>query len=304
MRRSLAIVALLLAACGSAAPPVVEAGDDPVVRTWIEGDASRGVGTLVVQVEADASMDLGLPEPEVPGLRFSEVDDGQVEQIGDHVVTTRRFRFTGEAGSYQIPALDVRVDDTDVPTQASAPVWVDVGQPPPELPDFADITEPAPVFQVTTAVIVGASCVGLVGLAAIGSVAIGFLALNRRGRTRAVPPESPDVRALRQWDAIRTDTSLDDHDKAVALAVLFREYVEAVLGFPATAWTTSEILRHLEGMAHLPDGNVGRARRILRATDRIKFADAAARATLFEELDDALRTFVGSTRPRTWQGDA
>jgi hypothetical protein len=279
---------------------------EPVaVRTWIEGDAARGVGTLVVQVEADDGLQLDLPEPDVTGLRFTEVGEPQVERIGAHDVTTRRFRFAGEPGSYEIPSLTVRYDDTDAGAVAgSDPVWVDLGQPPPELEDFADIADPAPVFQVTSAMIVGASCVGLTGLGVVGGLVIGFFALNRRGRAKAVPPEPPDVRALRQWDAVRTDDGLSDHDKAVALAVLFREYVEAVLGFAATAYTTSEILRQLEGMPHLPDGNVGRARRILRATDRIKFADAAARAMLFEELDDALRTFVGSTRPRVWEGDA
>lgn len=299
--------ALVIACLGCGVPggDVAEHASDAVqVRTWVEGDASRGVGTLVVQVQAQAGVALDLPEPTTPGLRFAEVGEPQVERIGAEVVTTRRFRFTGEAGSYEIPALGVELDDTDALSVSSSPLWVDLGQEPAELEDFVDINEPPPVFQLSNAMIAGGVCLGLTGMGVLGGLGIGLWAFNRRGRPGALPAESPDVRALRQWDAVRTDGTLDDHDKAVALAVLFREYVESVLGFPATAWTTSEILRHLEGMPHLPDGNVGRARRILRATDRIKFADAAARATLFEELDDSLRTFVGSTRPRTWQGDA
>ena len=120
---------------------------------------------------------------------------------------------------------------------------------------------------------------------------------------RSLPPEAPDVVALRRWDAVRSDPKLDDFARAVALAVILREYQEAALGFPATTWTTSEILEKLSAMAHLPEGNVGRAKKLLRATDYIKFADAAARQTLFEELDDAFRVFVSTTRPRAWRGD-
>lgn len=297
------LLALALAGCGSA-PDLLGETADVRIETWVEGDPGAGPAELVVQVDAEAGVPLDLPEPEVTGLRFSEVGSPVMERIGDRNVTTRRFRFNGEPGSYEIPAFSVPVEDTDaLSVVPSEPVWVDVGQATPDLQGFVEVEEPPKVFRLTTAMIVGAACAGLIAVGAAGGVGLTFWGLGRGGRARELPPESPDVRALRQWEAVRSDPDLDDHAKAVAIATIFREYVEAVLGFPATAWTTSEILRRLEGMVHLPDGNVGRARRILRATDRIKFADDGARNTLFEELDDALRTFVGSTRPTTWKGD-
>ena len=116
-----------------------------------------------------------------------------------------------------------------------------------------------------------------------------------------VEQEPPDLVALRQWDAIRSDEGLDDETRAQGASRIFREYTEAVLVFPASSWTTSEILRHLQRLAHLPQGNLPRAKRLLRATDRLKFAGESARDELFDELDADLRGFVASTRPSKWQ---
>jgi hypothetical protein len=273
------------------------------VRTWLEGDPAGGVGTLVVQVEGDQGKKLDLPEPSVPGLTFTEVDDPVQEQLGERAVTTRKFRFTGPPGSYEIPSLSVGdVDDTELePVGASAPLWVDLGGPPAPLA-IEDIEDPAPVFQVWPLLVLAGVAAGFLA----GVVALAIVLARWRGLGRApvaLPPEPPDVLALRRWDAVRTDPALDPFARAVALATILRDYQEAVLGFPATTWTTSEILEKLQGMPHLPDGNVGRARRILRATDYIKFADEAAQQALFEELDDAFRAFVGTTRPKAWRGE-
>lgn len=299
---------VLLVGCGGA--DGLQAEPDPAldIQTWVEGKPARGVATLAVQVTHEGGLDVRVDEPKVPGLRFTEVGQPEEERLGAQLVVTRRYRFSGQAGSYEIPALqaaEIRdAGDTDlrVLQAASDPIWVDVGAEPPALDGFADIEDPPPVFQLSNAAIVGVVCVGIGGLGVAGSIGLAFFALSGR-KPSDLPPEAPDVVALRRWNAVRSDPDLDDHDKAVAIAAILREYIEAVLGFPATAWTTSEILEHLGDLSHLPEGNVGRARRVLRATDRIKFADAAARETLFEELDDALRTFIASTRPRAWDGD-
>jgi len=273
------------------------------ITTWVEGKPERGIATLAVQVTQDPALDVQISEPTTQGLDFTEVGQPEQERLGAQLVVTRRYRFSGEEGSYEIPAIEASTTlDDQVVTAASDPIWVDMGTEP-VLPDgFADIEDPEPVFRLGPVLLIGAVCAGLTVLGGGGALGLGLWAFSGR-KPRALPPEAPDVVALRRWNVVRADDALDDYDKAVALAGIFREYVEAVLSFPATAWTTSEILAHLDRLTHLPEGNVGRAKRILRATDRIKFADAAARETLFEELDDALRTFVASTRPRSWEGD-
>ena len=72
---------------------------------------------------------------------------------------------------------------------------------------------------------------------------------------------------------------------------IFREHVEAGWGLLRPLDHPRD-LDHLQGLQHLQSGNVPRAKRLLRATDRIKFADAKAALELFDELDAALRGFV------------
>ena len=105
--------------------------------------------------------------------------------------------------------------------------------------------------------------------------------------------------ALEAWDRIRGDAALQVEQKATALAELFRVYVEGVLGFEATARTTREILDHLGSLTHLPEGNVHRAKRILRATDLVRFAEDRPRTPeeWLADLDADLRGFVDATRP-------
>ena len=295
--RGRALLLLGALACGS--EPVLPEPDpaaDVEVRTWIEGQPSRGVATLVVQVRASQGASAAMPEPDLPQLTVVEAGEASEERLGDRVVSTRRYRVTGPEGGYEIPALSASSDGV-----ASDPIWLDLGAQPDTLDALVDISEPEAVFRLDSTLIVGAVCVGLVGLGALGGIALAFGGLAGRA-PRELPPEPPDVLALRKWGAVRADPSLDEQQVAVAIALILREYIEAVLGFPATAWTTREILDRLAGMEHLPEGSVGRAQRILRATDFIKFADAKARATLFDELDDALRSFVGTTRPQRIEG--
>jgi len=142
--------------------------------------------------------------------------------------------------------------------------------------------------------------VGGTGLLFLGGIGFAFTR-PRRARDVVVVPEPPDIVAIRSWEAVRADEAMGDEEKAEALSRIFRVYVEGVLAFQATAWTTTEILARLTGMGHLPEGNVPRAKRLLRATDRVKFAEAKPGADLFDDLDSDLRAFVGSTRPTAWQ---
>jgi hypothetical protein len=272
------------------APPPIE------VRDWLAGTSAAG-GTVAIQVESAPDVTFDLADPAVDGLEITPSGDPRRERIGDRAVETRMWAFKGDAGHYIIPAPSVpwkRGAATGV-AQGTA-LYLDMGVEPLKAGDISDISDPTPIWTLPWPLLVPA-------VLAVAMV-IGGLYVAFRG-TRAVavvkPPDPPDVVALKAWAAIRKDPSLSDFDKALALSHIFRVYAEATLHFSATKNTTPETLEALEALPHLPEGNVTRAKRLLRATDRVKYADAKPGADVFDELDADLRAFIADTRPSTWE---
>lgn len=280
---------LALALAGCAAEEVAPPALSPGVRTWIDGAGPSG-GAVVVQVVAPAEVRVDVGAPAAPGLEWAPDGAPRVERAGELQVITARWTYRGPKGHYEVSGPDAAWAG-GAPLRPS-PLFVDVGVEPPREGELADIEEPAAVWAFPwMAAAGGAGLLALLG----GGVWLAF----RPGPPAPPPPlDPPDVRALRAWEAARRDPALDDHARALAISRIFREYTEEVLAFPATSWTTSEILTHLAGLARLAEANGPRARRLLRATDRVKYAEAGTTAELFEQLDGDLRAFVDSTRPR------
>ncbi len=250
---------------------------DLIVRTIVSDDTEAPE----VRVEVPDALDLGAPRAGTergPGTR----------------VTTRRYRLDGAPGRYVLDRLCVDAPD---PICAS-PVYLDLGVP--GEPDvMQDIVEPEAVrAPIPWGLVIGS------GVAA-GTIALLLLALVSRPRKAlppapSAPPVPPWDAALARWEAVRRDGELDDLAKAHALSEITRVYLDAALAFPAAKWSTTEILAHLQALVALPEGNVPRIRRLLRATDRVKYAGDNPGAYFFEELDADLRAVIDSTRPHHW----
>jgi hypothetical protein len=282
----------------TAQPAPEPQGPAPIELRVFLGPPKPGGGTLVVQAEYAADGQVRLPDPEVDRLRFEPDGEPLAEQVGDRSVLTQRYVFRGPAGSYEIPPLVATWTREGESFEASSrSVFVDLDTKPPREGELADIVEPPAVWRVPWGPVL------LVG----ALFAAGLLIAFRPRRARELPPElpdPPDVVALAAWDAVRQDPALTIDDKAREVARIFREYVEAVLGFEASSRTTSELLAHLQSLQHLPEGNVPRARRVLRAADRVKYAEDRPRTDVagwLSELDADLRAFVESTRPSSWR---
>lgn len=283
-----ALGALVLCACTPdiLSEPVVLDAD---VRSWVN-DVSAVGGTLTGQVVAPTTENLQLAPPVSEGLSFEPLGDARVERAGQSVVLTQQWTFSGDKGSYRIDGPAAMWGDDG---QAIAPsLFVDLGVDAPREGTLADITDPTQVDPFPVVAVAVGSGVALLFIAGV------WFAM--RARPSEIPKADlpPDAVALRAWDKVRRDPTLSDHDRALAISGIFRTYAEAVLAFPATAWTSSEILRYLEGLPHLSQANMPRAKGLLRATDRVKFADEAATGELFERLGADLEAFVQSTRPQ------
>jgi hypothetical protein len=276
----------------------VWAASDVVVDSWLSRQPSAGVGTLVIQMTLPDGVDVQWPDLSVQGLRFTETNDPQSERFGTSTVIRREFRFSGQAGHYEIPALTVHWQEAgEAKSAVTQPIFVDVEIESLREGELADIVEPVAVWSLPTWVKWAASAAGLALMALMGA---GVLIRRMGEAPEIVDVLPPDVVALRDWQSVRADLSLTDHERAVEISRIFRTYTEAALGFCATAWTTREIVNQLAGMRHLKTDNVPRAKRLLRATDRIKYAEGSAAIELFDALDEDLRGFVGSTRPLKW----
>jgi hypothetical protein len=283
-------------ACAPPPEPDAEATGVVVVRDWASGVSSTG-GTVSVQVEAAPDAHYDVAAPVVEGLTFTPVGEPRVERVAARAVETRQWTFKGEPGHYVVPAPVIAWSrGADAGSAAGTDLFVDLGVESLKLGELLDIEEPSEVGRTPWGLI-------LAGSVAVAVVGFGLYVAFRT--TAPVPvaaaPKPPDVVALEAWAAARRDPSLGAFEKALALSRIFREYAEAALHFPATKNTTPETLDALGQLPHLPEGNVTRAKRLLRATDRVKYAEVAPGADVFDELDADLRAFISDTRPSTWE---
>jgi hypothetical protein len=282
-----------LAACGPAstpAEPEAEPTEDVVVSTRL-GGANPSGGELAVIVDAWSDVTFTLTAPEPGDVTFEELDT-KSEDVGGRQAFTAKYRWSASPGPHTLAPFCAEWKRGDQSGRVcSEPLWVDVGAPA-DRAQMADIAEPEPVGGVPKWAWFAAGAAVLVGA--------GWAFASRSAPADAgpaAPPIPPDEQALGRWAVVRQDTTITDEERALALSLIFREYAEAVLHFPATRWTTSETLQHLEQLSLLAADNVPRARRLLRATDRIKYAGDTPRSRLFDELDGDLRSFVTATRP-------
>ena len=102
--------------------------------------------------------------------------------------------------------------------------------------------------------------------------------------------------ARRAWLLAR-EAGLDDHGLALALSRILREYYQRITGWPATARTTREILLHMDDRGLLPADVRLRARRVLDATDRLKFAREGGGEGFFEALEQDFEMVLDATSP-------
>lgn len=284
-----ALVSSAHAQAPTAAPPGV------TVEAWVDtlgakADA-KGPATLHVAVRAPDGTAWTLDDPAAKGVTLGNREE-RVEDLGPDQLTTRSWPLVG-SGSIILEGVCAKVDGRD-PVCAD-PLYLDLGKPR-ERKEMADITEPGRLLPFPPLTI----ALGVLGVVMAGAFAV--LGLRRMKRPAPPPPpipeEPPYDAALRRWNAVRADDSLSDYAKALALSEIFRTYAEAVLAFPARALSTTETLAHLDTLPYLPKENLPRVRRILRATDKVKYAESRPSPEFFEELDSDLRAFIDATRPR------
>ncbi len=290
---------LLLTAC---APPArwvsesIEPNDGPALHMAAVHQAGGTEIDVLWQRPDGADGELTAPaidEEPLPELSREEIVDGGMRITTVHYqvpASTERQIVLGACVSQ--PGLD--------PTCADR-LFVDPEGPPPR-PEMVDIQEPGAIVRIWPFVL---------GLTLLGALLAALrwlwpLLPKPRRKVEVVPDQvtSPAQLALARWQPIFDDAAMDPYDKALALSEIFRGYLEGTFRFPALSWTTTESLKHLQSEPHMTAPLLPRASRLLRATDRVKYADESTTTELFQRLDDDLRLFIAQTRPSMMQEEA
>jgi hypothetical protein len=237
---------------------------------------------------------------EVEGLEVALVGE-EAGDDGDRHWRTRTWSLAGDDGSYHVPAATLRFvgegdAHRDVPAAA---VDFDIGVQGPTSDLEGLIAPPVPApFPWKKWLAAGAGALGILALA--------LWAWRRRQRRLNAPPPPiplppPDLEALEAWALLQADGDLDDHARAVGLSRIFRRYLERAMdGMLATTWTQQEILRAL-GNLDLNAELLGCSRKVLSATDALKFARRGGGERFFSELDQDFRRVIERTRPQPLQ---
>ncbi len=294
--RALLLLALaLLVACGGdLLPPLAR----PDVDVRLELDA-RAVAAgepvwVTVQLVQAEGVQLRVGEPAAEGLE-AELEEERVEPFDGYSLTTRRYALRGEPGSYVV-VLEGAValhPDGHEETLEVPPAFVDLGVDGPSA-TLEGLVMPTPPEPPRWPWVLAAGV--LLGLGIAGAV---WLGRRRKRASRRVRDEPQNLAALHAWRVVLEDRSLDDHARALQLSEVFRRYLEAVHPVQATALTTREICDAIYERGLVPGALLDRARRILMATDLLKFARRGGGIEFFHELDADFQAYVAATRPAT-----
>jgi hypothetical protein len=294
--RALLLVSLaLLVACGDDLLPPL-ARPDVDVRMELDArkvDAGEPVWATVQLVQGEG-IELRVSEPAAVGLE-AQLEEDRTEPFDGYSLTTRRYALRGEPGSYVVVldgvvALhpDGHEEQIEVP-----PVFVDVGVNGPSA-ELEGLVMPAPPEPPVWPWVLAAGV--LIGLGIAGGI---WMWRRRKRAIQRVQAQPPHVLALHAWQVVMADRSLNDHARALQLSEVFRRYLEAVHPISATALTTREICAAIYAQGLVPGALLDRARRILMATDLLKFARRGGGVEFFHELDGDFQAYVQATRPST-----
>jgi len=258
---------------------------EPAVTARVTDVGDQG-GTLVVRATmADPSEPWSGPES--AGITFDPLPD-QVEALGDKYLVTKRWTFGASGTPVITPACPAMLPEEHCP-----PDLYPSFSPPPERQGMVDISDPGRVWVMPPWWV----------LALVGGGVFLIWQVARRRRPEDVtvvppaPKEPPRLRALRAWEAVCRDPELNAEERAEAMSWIFRDYLEEALRLPALKLTTSEILEQLSALNRFQDVLLGRARRLLRATDRVKYAGQGGAEQLFDALEQDLVGFLDATAP-------
>lgn len=196
--------------------------------------------------------------------------------------TPETWALSGADGSYIVTV-------TEAGTAAPTRLFLDIGVKGPTGGEMDDLLSPPPPPPPLWPWVVA-------GTAALALVVAGSVWALRRFAPPPPPPPAlpPHEAARRAWNLLRERADLAPPEVAAEMSTIFRTWIGAAWGLPAPQRTRREILDSLAGM--FTAAELDSARRLLSATDLVKFAERSQHANLFETLDQDFQSVVKPVR--------
>lgn len=238
---------------------------------------------LQVELYGPLQQELQYSGPQAVGLQVLPSDPLELAQIGARQRKTLFYSLQGADGSYIIEPGTLQVGQEKV---VAAAIFVDIGTGLPEakLANPADRQKEARWWYVVA--------IGLLLLLLVGG-----WKLRKRQPDLAL---SAAQQALQQWEKAKKK-QLDEHALAVQLSSIFRTYLDAVFGCQTLNLSPDEARQWLLSAQHLRPNEQDPARRLLEATDQIKFAGVVGGHELFDRLGRDLVWLISTIEARTQQ---
>jgi hypothetical protein len=256
---------------------------------------------VVIAVEAWAGVgwDVQAGVPFGEGLEVQLLAEEGPSVVDERSVQVWRYSLNGPDGSYVVGTTEGYATGPGDQTRTfePEPIFVDIGVPGPTGGPMDGFVAPPPPSPPPYRWIAAALAGALLLLGAVWA-----LMRWRAKRKAAPPPPVPaHIEAQGAWADARATIS-DDHQLALHLSMILRNYIEARTPIRASASTTVEIStflrrRGFDGVA-IDDDLRTHVDRILDATDRLKFAREGGGEAFFGGLDQHFEAVINQTRPR------
>jgi hypothetical protein len=287
-------------------PPIaVNAGVDKAVA------ATGDVITYTVTVDRSPEVVVRIPEfgAEIADFRIVDMGTEGPKEIEGRVVIKKWYKLRADtAGSYIIPPVKLayrpKSDAAEKEIQTSQ-IFVEVKPDTParerqkDIIDIKPLEEPQINYLLWLTVIGGAVTAGLL-------VAGGIICYRRRkkgGEATVKPPAHEAALAeLNKLKGVKYNDVQEIKRLYFNLSEIFRRYLEERYGFPATDWTSEEIISQTNKNRELTFELKEQSKLFLHNTDLVKFAESIpGDEQIQEELNRAI-SFVEATKEVTVEG--
>ena len=303
-------IGLLLLTFSLLAGGVLATGGSPLVKAELDKSALT-VGEIVtfrILVESRPGLKVTFPalEGEFSGLEVLGQGPGEPRQEEGRKFLTHWYKLRAQdVGSYTIPSLQLaytiagQPQERPLQTKALALLVKSVIPEGEQLQDIIDIKPLEPVGVNYRFWIVISLMLLVAGLA-------GWYLLYRRKRQKQ-PRRPEQMKRPAHETALSRLRQLQERDCAgpeqvkrlyFTLSEIFRSYLEQRYQFPASDWTSEEIIAYLNKNGELSFALKSQAREFLENTDLVKFAELLPspeqiRAEIQRAID-----FVQASKPR------